>query len=104
MGVYCPPPLISTVFLVMTLPGPLHEGHTQIRKPYTVKAYRGDVIRRPARASALAKQLTPVVVEVPKPSPYTVEAIRGLDPVRLPKGYPKDLQWQFPRNYRRDDQ
>ena len=55
------------------------------------------------RTSAPAKPIAPVV-EAPKPSPYTVGSSRGLDPVRLPKGYPKDLQWQFPENYRRDDQ
>jgi pilus assembly protein CpaB len=32
---------------------------------------------KPVRASAPAKPVQPVVVEAPKPSPYTVEAIRG---------------------------
>ena len=60
----------------------------------------------PARERAHVKPVSPpvVVVEAPKPSPYNVEAIRGLDPPRLPKGYPKDLQGQFPQSYRRHDQ
>ena len=43
-------------------------------------------------------------VEAPIAKPYSVEATPGFTPVRLPKGYPKDLQWQFHKNYRRDDQ
>jgi hypothetical protein len=94
--------LLSSIFLVMTLSGPLHEGHTQIRTPYTVNPMRGDVQPKPPRASAPAKPV--VIVEAPKPSPYSVEPSGGFTPVRLPKGYPKDLEWQFPKNYRRDDQ
>ena len=59
--------------------------------------YRGDRERA-------AKPVAPVVVEAPKPKPYTVEAIRGLDPPKLPKGYPRELQQQFHPNYRRTDQ
>ena len=96
--------MISTLFLVLTLSGPLHESHTQIRPRYTVEPLRGDVIRRRARASAPAKPFTTAVVEAPKPTSYTVGAGRSLDPPRLPKGYPKELQQQFPQSYRRDDQ
>ncbi len=60
-------------------------------------------LQPPSRASAPAKPIAPVVVEAPRPSPYTVEATPGFNPVRLPKGYPKELQQQFHKNYRRHD-
>ena len=41
---------------------------------------------------------TPTKVQV-----YTIELIRGDSPARLPKGFPKELQQQFHRNYWRDD-
>ena len=44
------------------------------------------------------------IQSVEKPAPYGAEALPGLNPVRLPKGFPNDLQWQFHKNYRRDDQ
>ena len=55
---------------------------------------------KPTRVSAPAKPTQ----SVDKPAPYGVEAIPGFNPVRLPTGYPKDLQWPFHKNYRRDDQ
>ena len=77
--------MLSTIFLIGALSQP-------------------QLPNNPTRASAPVKPIAPVVIQSPKPSRYTVEAARGFNPVRLPKGYPKDLQGQFPTNYRRDDQ
>ena len=35
---------------------------------------------------------------------YTVKPVYSDTPPRLPKGFPKELQQQFHKNYRRDDQ
>jgi hypothetical protein len=43
-AVYRPSLMLSTVLLVMTITGPLHEGHIPIPKPYTVGARKGDVL------------------------------------------------------------
>jgi len=61
---------------------------------YSFQAAEADESERPAKPTQ----------SVDKPAPYGVEAIPGFNPVRLPTGYPKDLQWQFHKNYRRDDQ
>ena len=35
---------------------------------------------------------------------YTIKAVPGDVPPRLPQGFPTELQQQFHKNYRRDDQ
>ena len=60
----------------------------------------GSLSQPPTAVNAHPKPVQPVE----RPSPYSVEARPGFNPVRLPSGYPKDLQWQFHKNYRRDDQ
>ena len=70
-------PMLSTLFLISAL--------SQPQPP-----------NRPTRASTPAKPVTPVVAEAPRAAPYTVEAIRGLDPPRLPKGYPREATAAVP--------
>jgi hypothetical protein len=91
------PPVLSTILFIGALSQPPRPAQNPVPKPYRVEPFKG--ASGPTRASVPAQ---PVVVETPKPKHpvYTVDT----PDIRLPPRYPKDLQQQFHKNYRRDDQ
>ena len=77
--------MLSSILFAISLSQP-PDFHIPLKPPYTVGPRRGDVLPRRPRASA--KPVAPVVVEAPKPKPYTVEAI----PASIPQSCRRDTR------------